>query len=247
LTTNIGILVIGNEILDGLVLDTNSQWIINQLKALNFHVIQKTTVRDEIPVIGRALRRLVSNGCNLIFTTGGLGPTHDDKTLLGVANAFDLPMGVNDQALEIVTRQYTDLHQRGVIEHAKMTAPRRKMAILPKGAKPLDNRVGGAPGVILDIEGAQIICLPGVPGELMWIFDNQVLQLLKSKVEGRHEGHPGGLHQVDGEALRRVRHKALDLSGGPVPGGGGGEGEQGRQPPGEALRGSAHQRIDYNY
>ena len=184
MTTNIGILVIGNEILDGLVLDTNSQWIINQLKVLNFHVIQKTTVRDEIPVIGRALRRLVSNGCNLIFTTGGLGPTHDDKTLLGVANAFDLPMVLNNQALEIVTRQYTDLHQRGVIEHAKMTAPRRKMAILPKGANPLDNRVGGAPGVILDIEGAQIICLPGVPGELMWIFDNQVLQLLKSKVEG---------------------------------------------------------------
>jgi len=143
-TTNIGILVIGNEILDGLVLDTNSQWIINQLKVLNFHVIQKTTVRDEIPVIGRALRRLVSNGCNLIFTTGGLGPTHDDKTLLGVANAFDLPMVLNNQALEIVTRQYTDLHQRGVIEHAKMTAPRRKMAILPKGANPLDNRVEGA-------------------------------------------------------------------------------------------------------
>jgi nicotinamide-nucleotide amidase len=58
------------------------------------------------------------------------------------------------------------------------------MAILPKGARPLDNRVGGAPGVVLDVEGAQIISLPGVPGELMWIFDNQLLTLLKGMGEG---------------------------------------------------------------
>jgi molybdopterin-biosynthesis enzyme MoeA-like protein len=71
-----------------------------------------------------------------------------------------------------------------VIETGEMTEPRRKMAILPRGAQPLDNRVGGAPGVVLDIEGAQIICLPGVPGELMWIFDNQILSLLKGRIEG---------------------------------------------------------------
>jgi molybdopterin-biosynthesis enzyme MoeA-like protein len=71
-----------------------------------------------------------------------------------------------------------------MIETGEITEPRRKMAVLPKGAQPLDNRVGGAPGVILDIEGAQIISLPGVPGELMWIFDNQLLTLLKGRVEG---------------------------------------------------------------
>lgn len=184
MTTQIGILIIGNEILDGLVLDTNSHWIINQLKALKLQVKQKMTVRDEVPEIARSLRRLLANGSNLIFTTGGLGPTHDDKTLLGVANAFDLPLELNDDALKIVTRQYADLHDRGVIESKEITKVRRKMAILPKGAKPLDNRVGGAPGVLLDVEGAQIISLPGVPGELMWIFDNQLLMLLKGRVEG---------------------------------------------------------------
>jgi nicotinamide-nucleotide amidase len=184
LTTQIGILIVGNEILDGLVLDTNSHWIINQLKALKLQVKQKMTVRDEVPEIARSLRRLLANGSNLIFTTGGLGPTHDDKTLLGVANAFGLPLELNDDALKIVTRQYADLHDRGVIESKEITKARRKMAILPKGAKPLDNRVGGAPGVLLDIEGTQIISLPGVPGELMWIFDNQLLSLLKVRVEG---------------------------------------------------------------
>jgi molybdenum cofactor synthesis domain-containing protein len=184
LTTQIGILVVGNEILDGLVLDTNSQWIINQLKALKLHVKEKMTVRDEIQEIARGLRRIVANGCNLVFTTGGLGPTHDDKTLMGVAMAFDLPLELNDEALNIVIRQYSEMHQRGVIETSEITEPRRKMAVLPRGAKPLDNRVGGAPGVLLDTESAQIISLPGVPGELMWIFDNQLLSLLKGKVEG---------------------------------------------------------------
>lgn len=184
LTTQIGILVVGNEILDGIVLDTNSQWIINRLKALNLHVKEKVTVRDEVPEIAKGLRRLVADGCNLVFTTGGLGPTHDDKTLSGVAEALGLPLEVNEEALSIVTRQYSILHQRGVIEMAEMTEARRKMAVLPRGARPLDNRVGGAPGVLLDIEGAQIVCLPGVPGELIWIFDNQLMSLLKQRVEG---------------------------------------------------------------
>ncbi len=184
MTTQIGILVVGNEILDGLVLDTNSQWIINQLKALKLQVKERMTVRDDTQEISRSLRRLVSNGYDLVFTTGGLGPTHDDKTLMGVAMAFDLPLQLNDEALKIVTRQYSDLHKRGVIETSEITKARQKMAVLPKGARPLDNRVGGAPGVVLDTEGAQIISLPGVPGELMWIFDNQLLSLLKSRVEG---------------------------------------------------------------
>ena len=184
MATQIGILVIGSEILDGLVLDTNSQWLINQLKALKFHVAERVTVRDELQSISRAIRRMVAGGDDLIFTTGGLGPTHDDKTLSGVAMAFELPMELNEEALKIVTRQYTEMHQRGVIDTGEITEARSKMAILPKGARPLDNRVGGAPGVVLDVEGAQIISLPGVPGELMWIFDNQLLSLLRGKVEG---------------------------------------------------------------
>lgn len=184
MTAQIGILVVGNEILDGIVLDTNSHWIINQLKALNLHVKGKVTVRDEVPEIARALRRLVADGCNLVLTTGGLGPTHDDKTLNGVAEAFGLPLGLNEEALSIVTRQYTDLHERGIVDTADLTDARRKMAVLPRGGKPLDNRVGGAPGVLLDIGGAQVVCLPGVPGELMWIFENQLMSLLKKRVEG---------------------------------------------------------------
>lgn len=180
----VGLLVVGNEILDGVVLDTNSQWVINRLKALSFDVKEEMTVRDDIAEISKAIHRIAEDGCGIIITMGGLGPTHDDMTLKGVAEAFSLPMELNEEALAIVTRQYAGLHSRGIIESGEITEPRRKMAIFPRGARPLDNRVGGAPGVLLESSGIIIISLPGVPTELYWIFDNQILPLLESRVEG---------------------------------------------------------------
>jgi nicotinamide-nucleotide amidase len=179
---NTGILVIGNEILDGITLDTNSQWITNRLKPLGLTVHETITVRDDLQAIGAAINRLIDDGCKLIFTTGGLGPTHDDMTLQGVAQGLGLPLQLDQASLDIVTRQYRVLHEKGIIESGEMTDSRRKMAILPRGSKPLDNRVGGAPGVLLEARGATIICLPGVPLELKWIFDEQVKPILSEMV-----------------------------------------------------------------
>ncbi len=184
MTTQIGMLIVGNEILDGLVLDTNSQWMINRLKALSFDVKERVTVRDEVAEIARALRRLVADGCDIVFIDEAMRKAHDDKTLNGVAQAFGLPLELNEEALGIIVRQYRDLHSRGVIDDAEITDARRKMAVLPRGARPLDNRVGGAPAVLLGFDGGHVVSLPGVPGELMWIFDNQVMPLLKKRVEG---------------------------------------------------------------
>lgn len=177
-------MVIGTEILDGIIQDTNTNWIINRLKPLNIKVKEAITVRDNIAEIARALNRLIQDECKFVFTTGGLGPTHDDMTLKGVAEAFNLPLELNEDALVIVTRQYKILHQRGIIDTREITDARRKMAVLPQGAVPLDNRAGGAPGVLLQNNESQIVSLPGVPLELMWIFDNQVIPLLKNRVEG---------------------------------------------------------------
>jgi molybdenum cofactor synthesis domain-containing protein len=184
LASIVGLLVIGNEILDGVVLDTNSQWVINRLKTLSFDVKEKMTLRDDVAEISKAIHRIAEDGCGIVITMGGLGPTHDDMTLKGVAGAFSLPMELNEEALSIVTRQYAGLHSRGIIESGEITEPRRKMAVFPRGARPLDNRVGGAPGVLLESTGIMIISLPGVPTEMYWIFDNQVLPLLESRVEG---------------------------------------------------------------
>jgi nicotinamide-nucleotide amidase len=183
---SVGILVVGNEILDGVVLNTNSQWIINRLKPLNFIFRETITVRDDVDEIAKALKRLIEDGCSIVFTTGGLGPTFDDMTLQGVASAFKLPLKINDEALRIVRRQYKEFHERGIVDTAEITDSRRKMAVLPGGAKPLDNRAGGAPGVLLEESGVSVYSLPGVPSELKWILDNQILPILKRDVEGSY-------------------------------------------------------------
>jgi molybdopterin-biosynthesis enzyme MoeA-like protein len=127
-----------------------------------------------------------SDGIKLIITTGGLGPTHDDMTLLGVAEAFNLPMKLNDIAIKIVERQYRSFHERGIISTDEITDARRKMAVFPEGAVSLDNRAGGAPGVLLEIENVTVISFPGVPSELKWIFLNQLEPILQKKVKGHY-------------------------------------------------------------
>jgi nicotinamide-nucleotide amidase len=175
LIRQVAIVTIGNEILDGIILDTNTKWMIERLKPLGLMVKEVIIVRDDILEIGRAINRAVEDGCGLILTSGGLGPTHDDMTLKGVAEAFHLPLAVNEEGLAIVARQYRQLYEAGRIESGEITEARRKMAVFPEGARSLDNKVGGAPGVLLEREGFEVVSLPGVPHELMWIFDNQLI------------------------------------------------------------------------
>ena len=182
----VGILVIGNEILDGVILDTNSQWIIQQLKPLNYTVAKSITVRDDISEIAKAITRMKNDGIDLVITTGGLGPTYDDMTLKGVAEAFSIPMKLNEEAIKIVERQYKNFHDRGVIDSAEITDARRKMAVFPEGAEPLDNMAGGAPGVFLTKEDFKVVNLPGVPSELKWIFENQLEPILKKQAHGHY-------------------------------------------------------------
>ena len=175
LIRQVAIVTVGNEILDGIILDTNTKWMIERLKPLGLMVKEVIIVRDDVPEIGRAIKKAIEDGCSLIITSGGLGPTHDDMTLKGVAEAFNLPLEVNEEGLSIVARQYRQLYEAGRIESCEITEARKKMAIFPNGAHPLDNKVGGAPGVLLEREGIEVVSLPGVPHELMWIFDNQLI------------------------------------------------------------------------
>jgi molybdenum cofactor synthesis domain-containing protein len=184
LTSQVAIITVGNEILDGIILDTNTRWIIERLKLLGLMVKEVITVRDDVSEIAKAINRAATDGCSFIITSGGLGPTHDDMTLKGVAEAFHLPLEVNEEALVIVARQYAALHDRGIIGSDEITDARRKMAVFPLGARPLDNRVGGAPGVLLRRCGVEVVSLPGVPHELMWIFDNQLVSHLSKYIDG---------------------------------------------------------------
>jgi len=199
-----GILIIGNEIVDGIVLDTNGHWLAKRLRALGIHIKEFMTIRDDINQISKAINRMIEDGCSLIFTSGGLGPTHDDKTLQGVAKAFNLKLELNTEALKIVERQYRYFYEKGFIKSPEITDPRRKMAILPEGAKPLDNRVGGAPGVLLERNNCVVISLPGVPRELKWIFENEVIPWLKDRVKAAFYEEIVELSAVDESTLSPI-------------------------------------------
>ena len=140
------ILVIGNEVLQGDVLDTNSHWLCQKLTGLGTSVRRVCQVRDERDTIAACVRGFLERGADMLVTTGGLGPTTDDLTLEGIALALGRPLALHPRALEQVRATYTALAQEGIIASAELTPERRKMAQLPQGAEPLANTVGAAPG-----------------------------------------------------------------------------------------------------
>ena len=169
-----GILVIGNELLDGIVHESNANWMELRLVPLGVHIRRLVSVRDELDEIGKALQ-FAREACNLIITSGGLGPTHDDMTLKAIAKALGREIIEDSDAVEIVKRQYKMLFEKKIVMAPDLTDARMKMAQLPEGSVPLDNRIGGAPGVRIEDGDTTIFCLPGVPAELKFIFEDSVI------------------------------------------------------------------------
>lgn len=169
-TIGIEILSIGNEILLGDVQDTNTYWLCRQVTGRGGRVRRVTIIGDEPTVIAAEIRAALGRRPSAIFTSGGLGPTDDDLTLAAIASALSVPLEENAEALALVAARYAELAEQGYVASADLSPERRKMAHLPRGAVPLANRVGAAPGVLLRLPETAIVCLPGVPMELKHIF-----------------------------------------------------------------------------
>ncbi len=180
-----GIMIIGDEVLDGLVLDTNSNWMELKLAAHSVEMVRLVAVRDNMNEIAQALDFL-RDACDVIITSGGLGPTHDDMTLKAIAAATERQLVEDERALSIIMRQYKMLHEKDIVESSAITEPRKKMALIPKGAVPLDNQIGGAPGIMLELDDTTLFCLPGVPAEMKFIFDDSVQPWLEINVTNHY-------------------------------------------------------------
>ncbi|MEM0336658.1 MAG: molybdopterin-binding protein [Candidatus Caldarchaeum sp.] len=176
---------VGNELLDGRTINTNLNWLCGKLSELGYVVRRATIVRDDLNDIAKAVREALRRKPMWLFISGGLGPTHDDKTLQAVARALGKRLKLDKEAFESIRRRYLELAEAGVIKDPSLTKERLKMAKLPEGSKPLRNRVGTAPGVLLEKSGVKIVCLPGVPKELMDIFENELRPLLRETAGDR--------------------------------------------------------------
>ncbi len=171
---NVEILVIGNEVLAGNVLDSNSHWLCQQTAARGARVRRITVLPDEPNDIADGLLESLSRHPDMILSCGGLGPTQDDLTVAAIGEALGLEVREDPTAHGMVQEFYTALHARGHVSVAEMTPARRKMARLPAGAEPLLNTLGAAPGVLLRRGKTTVVLLPGVPAEMIDIFENSL-------------------------------------------------------------------------
>src|SRR5690348_14493756 len=169
------IISIGNELLIGHTLDTNSHWIAKQLTKLGWTLERVTQLRDSLDSIKSGVQGSLKRNPSVLITIGGLGPTHDDITLAGIARAIGKPLRLNKEALQLVRDHYRRLESK-----PKLTRYRTKMATLPQGSVPLPNPVGTAPGVKIQQSGTTIFSLPGVPSEMKAIFRSSLIPFLES-------------------------------------------------------------------
>ena len=153
------LLVIGDEILSGRTKDKNIGYIAEYLTALGIDLREVRVVGDEEAAIVEALNAL-RHGYTYVFTTGGIGPTHDDITADCVAKAFGVPIDVDPRALAI-------LHERLAATGAEMNEARLRMTRIPKGADLVLNKVSGAPGIWID----NVIVMAGVPSIMQAMLD----------------------------------------------------------------------------
>ena len=152
-----GILVIGNEILSGKVVDTNSPYLCRELRTLGVDVERIVTIPDEIDTIAVHVRAM-SEAYDLVFTSGGIGPTHDDLTVDGVAAAFGLPVEHCESIADRIERAIGE----------KPNASQLKMARLPKGARLIDSGDLWFPLVVVE----NVYVLPGIPELLRKKFES---------------------------------------------------------------------------
>ncbi|MFX1565283.1 MAG: competence/damage-inducible protein A [Promethearchaeota archaeon] len=170
MTLRVELLIIGNEILSGHTLDTNSQWLAQRLLELHLPVQQMQVIEDNVDIIADAIRASLERQTKLLITSGGLGPTFDDLTASGLSIALGVPLQLHPRALIMVTNRYNALKAQELVESSALTPARKKMANLPQGAEPLPNSVGTAPGIHIQQNDVRIYCLPGIPQELYAIF-----------------------------------------------------------------------------
>lgn len=174
---NAEIVTIGTEILLGEIVDTNATHIARQFRTIGLNLFYKTTVGDNQARIADVLDRGLDRAA-VIITTGGLGPTVDDVTREAVAQATGRPLEFAPALLEQIEARF---NRWG----SAMSENNRRQATIPQGALPIENPVGTAPCFIVETERGIIISLPGVPREMKYLLERNVLPYLKQKLDLR--------------------------------------------------------------
>ena len=199
------IIVIGNEILTGRTKDKNIEYLSENLTNHGIKLIEARIIRDDHNTIVSSVRKL-SKDVDFVFTSGGIGPTHDDITTEAIADAFSAKVETNKEALRRLKNHYKGT---GI----ELNKARLRMANIPVGSKLIDNPVSAAPGFKID----NVIVMAGVPKIMQAMFENVILHIKGGpKIFSVSIGCPLGEGNI-AEGVSRIEKKYNSLEIGCYP------------------------------
>ena len=158
------IIIIGNEILSGRTQDTNSNYLAKMLVERGISLEEIRVIADVHRIIEDVVYKEAS-AKDYVFTSGGIGPTHDDITAEAIASCFEVPLSIREDAVELLAKNY----QNG---KSDLNEARLRMARIPKGAKLIKNKISGAPGFVI----RNVFVMAGVPK----VFEAMVQEIILS-------------------------------------------------------------------
>lgn len=169
------IITIGDEILIGQIVDTNSAWMAKELNKIGVQIKQITSVSDSAEHIINALNEAKTRA-DIILITGGLGPTKDDITKLTLAKYFNMPLRSDETTLKHVESFFARLNR-------PMLDVNIRQADVPDGCTVIQNKNGTAPCMWFDVEGKIFVSMPGVPFEMMYLMEEEILPRITASFE----------------------------------------------------------------
>ncbi|WP_264558141.1 CinA family nicotinamide mononucleotide deamidase-related protein [Flavobacterium sp. N2270] len=188
------IVTIGDEILIGQIIDTNSSYIAKALDKIGIETTEMFSISDDENHIVSTFNKL-QNNVDIVIITGGLGPTKDDVTKKTFCAYFEDTLINNDEVLNHVTELIEGFYKRPISQINK------DQALVPSKAKVLFNKVGTAPGMWMEKENTVFISLPGVPYEMKYLIDEEIIPALVKKFERPYIIHKTIMTYGKGESL----------------------------------------------
>ena len=168
-----GLLIIGNEILNGKITDINTRALSEYLKRHSQELIYTLTVKDSEQSIHLGLKTLFAE-CDVVVTSGGLGPTLDDVTKQTIASFMNRKISFSKESMKVALTNYSRFNR-------EFPGEKHGYCMLPEGFIPLNNPVGFAPGLYTEFNGKKLFCAPGVPREFKVLIEDQLLSLTLSE------------------------------------------------------------------
>jgi molybdenum cofactor synthesis domain-containing protein len=169
-SVNVEVIATGDELIYGRILDTTSNWIAKRVAEMGARLRRVTMIGDEPELIGSTLFNALKRDAHFIIVTGGLGPSQDDLTVDSIGTALGQDTIIDEEGASKIEATY---RKRGISDQTTIDRGRRMARILEE-SKPMQNPVGFAVGMMIDVGGKTICTLPGVPAEMKGMFDAHI-------------------------------------------------------------------------